>query len=333
MRKRAYLGVEIGNSRIKIAEVSKEKLLTNFVIEDLPENMVHENQIIAWDAMADLIRSIVRKNGFRTKHVCLVIPDNVIYMRRSLLPLMSASQLATNLPYEFHDFITDNKDDYIYDYSMVELVKDADGNETEMDLLAVAASKILMNNYIAMFKRAGLHLDIAAPQSLAVQQLFNVLTGGHSDQDYAILDLGYDTSRVSIYTEGIYSVTRSIETGVKDIIRVAADELNCDPHIAAMYLRENKNHIQEHERVVDCYSQIAIDVMRAINYYTFENRDNTLECLYYCGGGAMIAPLVAEIRDTIQLEFVPLNQFANEEINDEIALETGPAAIGICWNE
>ncbi|MBR3346059.1 MAG: hypothetical protein IKG37_03170, partial [Solobacterium sp.] len=71
--------------------------------------------------------------------------------------------------------------------------------------------------------------------------------------------------------------------------------------------------------------------MRAVNYYSYEKRDNTLESIYVCGGGAMIPQLLNELRDNVPLQIIPLAEFADEDI-DEDTLTSGPGAAGICWN-
>ncbi len=35
------------------------------------------------------------------------------------LPLMTEEQLRLNLPYEFHDYIGDEMDKYVFDYAMI----------------------------------------------------------------------------------------------------------------------------------------------------------------------------------------------------------------------
>ncbi len=332
MAKHSYVGVEIGNRRIKLAETKNQKLV-RFASEDIPDDMVRSGEILQWEAMGDLLKDAVKKNGFSGKKGAVVVPDSIAYTRRTHMPAMSAAQLEYNLSYEFHDFITDDKDKYIYDYSMVGLIKDENDQVTEMDLLAVAVSKDIMDKYLRMFKRAGLKLVMAAPESRAIGNVCHRLNPEMSQGDFAILDLGSDATRVDIFSHGIYEVTRTIDTGCKSLAGVVADGMGIDPHIAEMHIRENREDILSNEACQDLYGRIAIDVMRAINYYTFENRDNNLETMYYCGGGSYIQPLVEEIRGTIQLELVPMSELAAGETGSAEALMNGPAAVGICWND
>ena len=331
MAKKTCIGVEIGNSRIKIAE-TRDASLVRFMADFVPENTVRQGEIIQWEAMGDFLKDTLKRGGFSGKKAALAVPDELVFTRRIRMPAMSAAQLEVNLPYEFHDFISDDKEKYFYDYSMIGLIRNEEDLVTEMELVGVAVSKELMDNYVHMFKRAGLKLVSAAPANRALENLTRRLNPAMGESDFALLDLGSNATVVDIFSNGIYQVTRSIETGCRMIAEAAADVMGTDPHIAELYIRENREQILSHERCQELYSQIAIDVMRAINYYTFENRDNTLETIYYFGGGSYIQPLINEIADTIPLQLIPLADMANVELTNVEAVMNGAAACGICYN-
>jgi len=330
MAKKNLLGIEFGSSRLKIAEVKGDKVV-RFVKEDMPERIIQNGEIIAWDALQEFLGEVFKKNKFTSKNVALVVPDTMTYTRRLSVPLMTEKQLKVNLPYEFHDFIAEGKENYIYDFAVVNVLQDENETDTGLDILAVAVSKELMSNYTELFKRMHLKLTMAAPQCLAFGSLMKHIDPEQAEKDYAILDLGYSATRINIFSEGVFDTTRSIELGCQALARKVAELLGCDEHIAALYLVQNTNNIMNSESIRDVCSDIAVDVMRAVNYYSYEKRDNTLESIYVCGGGAMIPQLLDELRDNVPLQIIPLAEFADEDI-DEDTLISGPGAAGICWN-
>ena len=325
-----YLGVEFGSSRIKMAEVKNGRLV-KFVKEDMPENIIRDGEIVSWDALSEFMKGILKENKFSTNKVALVVPDTLTYTRRMSLPLMTAAQLKVNLPYEFHDFISDDKEAYIYDYAIIGIEQDENGNDTGMDVLGVAVSKELMKNYQLLFKSVRLKLLMAAPQCLAYESLMKHLSEEIAVKDYAILDLGFSASRINIFSDGVFDTNRTIELGCAALARRVADLLGCDEHIAALHLIQNTNNVMDSESIRDICGDIAVDVMRAMNYYTYEKRDNTLENIYVCGGGAWIPQLIEELSENVPLQIVPLSTLTTEDVEPD-ALIDGPAAIGICWN-
>ncbi len=327
---KSILGFEFGSSRIKISEM-KNGSLVRFVKEDMPENVVVRGEIVAWDALSELLGTVLKNNHFSSRRASLVIPDSLTYTRRLSVPLMTDAQLKVNLPYEFHDFISDDKDAYIYDYAVVGIESDENGTDTGLDVLAVAVRKDLIANYMNLFRNLKLKLVMAAPQCLAFGSLVRHIDPNLTNRDFIILDLGFSATRINIFSQGIFDTTRSIEIGCQALARKVSDQIGCDEHIASLYLIQNTDGVMDTEGLRDVCSDIAVEVMRAVNYYTYEKRDNTLETIYVCGGGSMIPQLLDELRDSVPLQIVPLSDLAGEELDDD-ALINGPASIGICWN-
>ena len=321
------LGIEIGNKTIKFAQM-RNGSLRNFALVDLPDDVVINNELVAYEAMSEILKETVKTNRFSTKNCALVLTESDVYLRRMTLPAMSEKQLMVNLPYEFKDFLSDDKDKYIYDYSMISLLKDEEDNVKEMELLGAVVSREKIEKYQEMFKRAGLRLVRAVPRETALSALVQILNE-KEDDDFAVLDLGYRASQVDIFKGGVYEITRTIESGGETIENTVADIMDVDPHTAAGYLQMNKNNVQEHERCVDIYSSIATEIMRAMNYYGFENPNSNLETLYYCGGGSLIPRFVEEIASSVSLELAPLASLSEDE-TEQVALTRGAAAMGAC---
>ena len=321
------LGIEIGNKTVKVVEI-KGNTLKNFAAVDLPDNIVVNNELVAFEAMGDLLKEIVREHRMSTRKAALVLPDTAVYIRRMVLPAMNEKQLMVNLPYEFKDVLSEEKDKYLYDYSMIGYREDSEGKVTDMELLGAVVNKALLEKYQAMFKRAGLKLVKAGPRETALSSLVSILNEGSEKKDFAILDMGYKTTKVEIFKEGVYEVTRTIESGAEDIVNVIAEYFDVDPHIATSYLESNRDNIQENDRCVDIYSNIATEVMRVMNYYNFENPDSTLDTLYYCGGASYIPRFVSEIGDMVTLDLKPLSSLADV---DKDAIGKCAPAIGACY--
>ena len=99
--------------------------------------------------------------GIRTPVPCPQVLDRKIRFSTgdiAVEPAMTEQQLRSNLPYEFRDFLTDEKSKYYCDSSMRDILRDQDGYPTEMTLLACAMLKETAERYRAMMRRAGFKL-------------------------------------------------------------------------------------------------------------------------------------------------------------------------------
>lgn len=318
MSEKTCLGIDIGNNRIKVA-VKKGGSVRRLLVDTVPDGLMRDNHIVSYDAMGDFLRELLRRNRISIKKAHLCMPIHEIYIRNVTLPMMNVQQLKVNLPYEFHDYITEDMGKYIYDYAMLPDM-DEDG---QLHMIAVAASKELISSHQLMAKRAHIKLESIVP---ACETIFRFLKNkiasvpkGETPQDFAILDLGDTSVKLHFFTRGQYEVTRSMDYGIGSAVQRIAEESGQDVHISRVNLETNGGNVLSEPYLEDVFSDLASRVMRVLNFYNFNNRNNTLEDLYYYGGGALVEPLMNDIRDSIPLnlksisELIPVKHKLTEE--------------------
>ena len=159
-----YLGIDIEDRFLKLV-VMKDGKVQKTCLEVMPDNIVMGGRIAAFHALSDYLRDTVRRNKIRVKDVAFALPSETYYIRRVKLPKMTAAQLQINLPYEFHDYLQDDTDQYVFDYSVLSV------DEKSMELLIAALSKRQVEQYKEMCKRAGLRLCKLVPDVLAIQEI------------------------------------------------------------------------------------------------------------------------------------------------------------------
>lgn len=159
-----YLGIDVEDRFLKLVVMKDGKVLKT-CLEVMPDNIVMGGRIAAFHALSDYLRDTVRRNKIRVKDVAFALPSETYYIRRVKLPKMTAAQLQINLPYEFHDYLQDDTDQYVFDYSVLSV------DEKSMELLIAALSKRQVEQYKEMCKRAGLRLCKLVPDVLAIQEI------------------------------------------------------------------------------------------------------------------------------------------------------------------
>lgn len=339
MRKK-YLGIEIGNLTMKLACIVNDQV-RYFFVEKIPDGIIQQEEIIEWEQMADFVKSICKKYSIRCKEVAFIIPEKFTYIRRLTMPMMTVQQLKTNLPFEFHDFVSGNKEDYFYDYivlNSVESVSEAEKEEEEteetkeeLELLACAVSKTLIQSYKEMFKKCGLKLAMALPEVVAYQNMIFYHENGVEEKDYAIVDLGHEHIHLYLFLNGKYETGRNIDPGLDEVTSQIAQFLDIDQREAEQIKQTNKNNILNSEFCQDIYGEITLEIMRAINFFTFNYQNNTLDTLYYCGGGAKITPLIEALQNSVPLKIKAFSElFKGEEAN---FILDGASVVGLHYNK
>ncbi len=315
MRINKVVGISIGNYRISVSYVVKRQLRSYFY-ENVPDNAVKEGMIQYWDAMSEFLRDTLKQHGIKCKNVIFSVPLNGVYIRNIELPLMNLQQLELNLPFEFHDYISDSSDKYFYDYAVIEKT------DKSMRLQAVACSKDLIERYRKMAKAAKLVPIGLVPDVIGIQRILSAYRQQFSieeQKDFAILDMGDESFKIHFYNQGIYNATRTFEPGGQALAEKISEINGTDIHISHLALEDNLNNIQSHPALVQIYESRAVEIMRALNFYSYSNNNNNIDTLYYCGGVSNIRKFIKVLSETVNLPVRPLGDLVavmDDEVRD-----------------
>ena len=315
MRINKVVGISIGNYRISVSYVVKGQLKSYFY-ENVPDNAVKDGLIQYWDAMAEFLRDTLKQHGIKCKNVIFSVPLNGVYIRNIELPLMNLQQLELNLPFEFHDYISESSDKYFYDYAVIEKT------DKSMRLQAVACSKELIERYRKMAKAAKLVPIGLVPEVIGIQRILGAYKQQFSieeQKDFAILDMGDQSFKIHFYNKGIYNATRTFEPGGQALAEKISEINGTDIHISHLALEDNLNNIQSHPSLVQMYESRAVEIMRALNFYSYSNNNNNIDTLYYCGGVSNIRKYIKVLSETINLPVRPLGDLVavmDDEVRD-----------------
>lgn len=330
------IGMQIGNKTLNMT-LYNNGVVEDFIKAEIPENMITNEEITSYDAMGDFIKEILEENRVRYRNAALVLSDRQLFVRRVKLPLMTIEQLKVNLPYEFRMYITEDSSNFVYDYYVINIERDKDNpKKGRMELLAAALEREKFNNLIDMFQRAGLDLDIISLECLALKNIFQHYESNRElkeHHDYGIVDLGAKTVKIHFFSGGEYNTTRTLEIGCQEFIDVAAFVNDTDVHSAKIAFETNRGNIQNHEEMIPLYENLAVEIMRVINFYKYNNADTDLDCIYVCGGGANIEPLLEHIKESLDINLKTVRELfdTNNEIMQDVI--SCPQSLGIVWEE
>ena len=328
-----YTGIEIGSKQVKMTQCC-DNCLYKVVIEPLPDNYVNNGTIVSMEAMSIFLKEMAKKYRFPDKNCAIVLPDSVAFSRRLTMPAMTVDHLKINLPYEFHDFINDRKEKYVFDYCILDMQYDENQKPVAMDLMAAAAPKDVISEYEAMVKQAGFKLQIAAPEVFAYSNLvreYERVEELEESREYCFVDFGYHSTKLHIFSGSRFEVTREIDYGCAHLIQTVAAIKNVDQHVAQSYVMKNYLDIWNLEECRGIYESIGVEIMRASNFYSFNNPESHLDTVYYCGGGSLITPLTEAVSSHISLDVRPITELMT--IVGDIPADAciSPASAGITY--
>ena len=319
------LGIDMGGCALKLALCSGSRIL-RLAEEQMPDNMVSSGRVVSPEAMAEFLKASLKKNRIRSKRAAVILPASQVFVRQTALPAMSDEQLRLNLPYEFRDFISEDRDKYYYDYYVVSTENDSDGKPVKLNILAAATRKELIGQYYDLCRWAGLRLVTAIPVEMA---LINLIRRGESadsgltDREQCFIDLGHTGTRVYFFRGDSFDAVRSADRGGVDADIALAAKLNVDEHIARANKEQNSDGVLDSAEIAEVYREVSTDIMRAVNFYGYNNHDSNLSQGWLCGGGGRVEPLCAQLQSALSFALSPVSQLVQGAPEPKLA--------GVCF--
>lgn len=298
----SIVGIDIGNNNCKIAE--RDGAGMRLVSVRMPENMVRDGDIASPETMAHFLKEVRAQERIHEKNCALVLGSSQVFFRHVTLPAMTIPELTLNLPYEFRDFISDNPDDYIYDYAVDEIVRDDLGEVVRMELFAAAVPRDLVESYSIMLRKAGFKLRMVTPAPMAYSRLISEHSKKvpeDADKDVVLVDIGHGDIVVSLFRGQRYDSARTIDFGCEEFDRTIADIKGIDPYTAGSYKFTNFEGVLDDPACLALCDRIAMEVAKVVNFYNFNNPEREIEKLCFLGGGARIPQLTDAISQAVSV--------------------------------
>ena len=246
----------------------------------------------------DFIKEMAKENGISRGAAAVILPGTLVFTRNVTVPAMTDGQLLYNLPFEFKDYLTQEKNKYYFDYAVQDTVKDEEGNVKELQLFVCATLKSTVEEYRAMLRRAGFNLKVAMPEECAYAALtedYMQRTNAPAGSDYCFVDLGHNGIRMHILQDGDFTTKRSVDLGLRDLEQTISDVRGVDIHMAHAHILSDYNDVLSEDVSAELFNRMAIEIMKAVNFYNYNNRERSLRRIYLCGGGVAVDQIRAAI--------------------------------------
>lgn len=299
---KGYIGIDIGTRQVKMVQC-RNHVLYREETEPFPEYVMKNGKFMSMEMMAEFLKKMAKTYDFRCRSCCLVLPDQVAFTRRLQMSAMPVKHLKLNLPYEFHDFIRDKRETYIFDYAVMDLVYDEKNKPVSMDLMAAAVSKRVMEEYRQMLRLAGWKLKAAAPAAFAYSNLireYEKRQGLKEPGDYCLVDLGDCVTKVLFFHGKGLEACRRIE--------------NCQ--IAGEGL--------------EFYESMGMEIRKTLQFYYYRNQGRAMTEIYFCGGRAMEEGFCETVAECVSLKPGYVGELVSA-IEGQKKTIVSPAAAGVTF--
>jgi len=239
MADQVVLGLDIGTNRIKFVEARaggrRGPVVTNAGIGLTPRDAISNGVIVDPNALGAALRQLLDQHGVRTKGVVSsVASQSSLVVRPIEVPRMSRQELADTMQWEVERHIPFAASEVVMDFQPLVAPEDLPADAQNMDVLLAVAQEDMINAHVETLFRAGLDPIALDVEPLAASRALvdlNRDTGSY-DHVYALLNIGANTTDLSIIRRGLLSFTRPVPLAGDNITNAIAEGLGYEFHEA-----------------------------------------------------------------------------------------------------
>ena len=301
--KKRFLGIDIGSSSIKIAElvVKKNKpTLSNYTVVNIESLKQGSDGITFNENLAEYLKKIIDKGKFTKKNVYVSIPSFAGLITLIEYPAMPLDELGQSIEYEAQKYVPLPLSEVSFAWDVVgESVKDqtelkqADQLEKKdtapagkkLQVLLAAAPKKNIEKYQNLMNQAGLSLNAIEIESFS---LVRCLVGKDPGK-FVIVDIGARVCNIILVENGEIKINRNIDAGGSYITKEIAQNMNINEERAEIIKVSGEDILGSQSNLsLSTFGIIANEVKRVLLAYYKDVKNISLNGIILAGGSANI---------------------------------------------
>lgn len=329
-----YIGLDIGTSSIKAVELGDKKPRELLVVADVP---LPPTLTMASDSEEDLkaiastLDKFISESGFTTRYVVIALPEYQVFTRVVSMPVMTEKELSAAINWEAGQYIPVPVEEVYLSYQILGDSNVKGKNAGTMSVLLIATPKTVVDKYLRTLKYAGLEVVAVETETTAVAR--SLVIQGAQSMPTLTINIGAETTDLSIVSRGFIRFTRSISTGGTAMARAISQSLGFESQQAEEYkktygLDANSLDGKVLAAIKPVFDIIVGEIHRSIAFYSSRYQDSELKSVILCGGTANLPGIIVYLAADLGLEVLLGNPWqsiaVSENFNQQELKSIGP---------
>ena len=315
-KKDKFIGLDIGNSSIKLAQfIPQEGKLTLLRLELQEIDLQKDVQKAQLDVLKDLFQEIDTKQA----RINVVINCSQSCTKILTIPYMPKSEIPQALKWEMKKFISFSIDEAALDYEILQEV--AEGGVKKLKVAVACSPQETINKYLDLLNQAGIQPSLFTQPGFALKNIITSLVS-EENKTIAVLDIGYSFSELFIFQAKVLAFSRKLPVAGRDFTQAMTQVLVSElgklrlslqeaeeikkkygiPDASAFGVLEGKlTGVQLHSLLRPNLEKLAEEIDRSFDFYREKEQGARLERLILLGGGSNLKGLAKSLAENLDI--------------------------------
>ena len=321
------VGIDIGTTSIKLVELSRagrSVRVDHYAMEPLAPGLIIEHQIKDMDQVSMALQRVVSRSGTKTKRAAVCVAStNVISKSITVQSDIGDEELEALVEVEADRVVPYALDDVNIDF--VNTGKAAQSTD-EDQLQLVVCRKNVVEGLATALEEAGLEAAVVDVDHFALARVNSFVSQGHvgggQARTTALIDFGFNTSRLLVFHNNRIIYTRENPFGGRQLIDSISQKYGLPPQDAAHALTKNELAKSFKNDVLKPFVKTLMqEILRTLQFFYSSSTHNRVDQLLITGGCAQIGNIDSFIEKRIEVPTAVLNPFAATRLGSRVDKE------------
>jgi len=273
------------------------------------------------DKVADGIKTAWRTLGSREKHAALALPSSAVISKKvNMVADLREDEMEAQVESEANQYIPFPLDEVNIDF---QVIGPAVNSPDEVEVLIVAARKEKIEDRVAAAEVAGLKVVVMDVESYATEAAYTLvgvqLPNSGREQTVMIVDVGATMMHINVLHDNKPVYAREQNFGGGQLTQEIQRRFGLSLEEAEISKRKGGLPESYESEVLQPFVQLlAMEVARALQFFTSSTQYHHVDHIVLAGGCASIPEVDVTVQDRTQVHTIIANPFHSMAVGSRV---------------
>jgi type IV pilus assembly protein PilM len=320
---RPVIGLDISSTSVKLLELSRHGdryRVETYAVKALPPNAVVEKNINDQEAVAEVIRSMVKQSKTKLKHAAVAVAGSAVITKLIDLPAgLSDDAMETQISLEADQYIPFPLEEVAIDFEVQGI---SPRNPEQVEVLLAACRRENVEMRAGVLQLSELIPEKVDIEAYSMERAFELISEQLEDQEgqvVAIIDIGATMTTLSVLVDGKTVYTREQLFGGKQLTEEIQRRYGLSREEAGLAKKQGGLPDDYDSEVLAPFKEAVVQqVTRSLQFFFSASQYNDVDYIILAGGVASLEGLVGLIEEKLGTQTVVANPFARMSVSSRV---------------
>lgn len=317
------LGLDISSTSVKLIELSRHGdrfRVETYAVRPLPPNAVVEKNINDPEAVAEVIKAMIKQSKTRLKHAAVAVAGSAVITKMIDMPAgLSDDAMETQISMEADQYIPFPLEEVALDF---EVQGESPRNPDQVEVLLAACRRENVDTRVTVLQLADLITEKVDVEAYSMERAFDLVAEQLEDQEgqvVAIIDIGATMTTLSVLVDGKTVYTREQLFGGKQLTEEIQRRYGLSMEEAGLAKKQGGLPDDYESEVLDPFKEAVVQqVTRSLQFFFSASQYNDVDYIILAGGVASMEGLTGLIEEKLGTQTVVANPFAGMSVSSRV---------------